>query len=146
MGAVYTFGALAGMVVTASPWFSERVQLTIAGVLVTAGVLPFLLFSRKRGPIVPASTPMIQAGGRRKRNLIRIWIARLLVQISGSIFFAYLLFYFETVDSDGPVLRPGRYHQPGRLAGGVGDPGAGAAGRSRRGGSPTRCGRESPFW
>lgn len=101
MGAVYTFGALAGMVVTASPWFSERVQLLIAGILVTAGVLPFLLLSRKRGPIVPASAPMIQAGGRRKRNLIRIWIARLLIQIAGSIFFAYLLFYFETVDRTG---------------------------------------------
>jgi MFS family permease len=101
MGAVYTFGALAGMVVTASPWFSERVQFIIAGALMTAGILPFLLLSRTRGPIVPASVPMIRAGGRRKRNLVRIWIARLLVQISGSIFFAYLLFYFETVDWTG---------------------------------------------
>jgi MFS family permease len=107
MGAVYTFGALAGMVVTASPWFSERVQLIIAGALITAGVLPFLLLSRKRGPIVPASVPMIRAGGRRKRNLIRIWIARLLIQISGSIFFAYLLFYFETVDRTGLAFGAG---------------------------------------
>jgi len=107
MGAVYTFGALAGMVVTASPWFSERMQLTIAGGLVSACVLPFLLLSRKRGPIVPASAPMIRAGSRRRRNLIRIWIARLLVQIAGSIFFAYLLFYFETVDQKGLFFAAG---------------------------------------
>lgn len=107
MGAVYTFGALAGMVVTASPWFSERVQLIIAGGLVSACVLPFLLLSRKRGPIVPASVPMIRAGSRRKRNLIRIWTARLLIQISGSIFFAYLLFYFETVDRNGLAFASG---------------------------------------
>jgi hypothetical protein len=101
MGAVYTFGALSGMVVTASPGFSERVQLMIAGGLVIAGVLPFLLLSRTRGPIVPPSLPMIDSGGQRKRNLARIWLARLLVQISGVIFFSYLLFYFETVDRTG---------------------------------------------
>lgn len=106
MGAVYTFGALAGMVVTASPAFTGRVQLAITAGLVVVSVGPLLVLSRRRGPIVPASAPMIAAGGRRRRNLARVWIARLLIQISGSILFAYLLFYFETVDRRGLSFGP----------------------------------------
>ena len=106
MGAVYTFGALAGMVVTASAGWSEGTQLAIVGGLVTACILPFLLISRRRGPIVPASAPVVQAGAGRRRNLARVWTARLLVQIAGSILFAYLLFYFETVERSGPAVSP----------------------------------------
>lgn len=106
MGAVYTFGALAGMAVTASAGLAEGAQLTIVGGLVAACVTPFLLISRKRGPIVPASVPVIEAGRERERNLARVWIARLLVQIAGSILFAYLVFYFETVERSGPQLSP----------------------------------------
>lgn len=120
MGAVYTFGALAGMVVTASAGWSEGTQLAIVGGLVTACMLPFLLISRRRGPIVPASVPVVQAGAGRKRNLARVWTARLLVQIAGSILFAYLLFYFETVERTGPPVSPGEIaRQVAWLAGSV---------------------------
>lgn len=106
MGAVYTFGALSGIVVTASPRLDEAAQLGIIGGLVIATMLPFLLVSRRRGPIVPvpALTPL--AGGLRRDALVRVWIARLLVQIAGSILFAYLLFYFQTVDRTGLGLSP----------------------------------------
>lgn len=106
MGAVYTFGALAGMVVTASAGWNEGTQLAIVGGLVTACLAPFLLISRRRGPIVPASAPVVQAGAGRRRNLARVWTARLLVQIAGSILFAYLLFYFQTVERPGPPVSP----------------------------------------
>ncbi|MGV3578204.1 MFS transporter [Brevundimonas sp.] len=120
MGAVYTFGALAGMVVTASAGWSEGVRLAIVGGLVTACMLPFLLISRRRGPIVPASAPVVQAGAGRKHNLARVWTARLLIQIAGSILFAYLLFYFETVERSGPPVPPAEIaRQVAWLAGSV---------------------------
>ena len=106
MGAVYTFGALAGMAVTASARLTEGIQLSITGGLVAAFVAPFLLISRRRGPIVPAADRDIQAGAWRKRNLARVWTARLLIQIAGSILFAYLVFYFETVDRAGQAVSP----------------------------------------
>ncbi len=106
MGAAYTLGALAGMVVTASADWTEATPLAIVGGLVTACVAPFLVISRRRGAIVPASVPVIQAGAGRRRNLVRIWTARLLIQIAGSILFAYLVFYFETVDRAGPPAAP----------------------------------------
>ncbi len=106
MGAVYTFGALSGMLVTASSGWSEGKQLAIVGGLVAACMLPFLLISRRRGPIVPASAPLVQAGAGRRRNLVRVWTARLLIQIAGSILFAYLVFYFETVDRSGAPVSP----------------------------------------
>lgn len=106
MGAAYTFGALAGVVVTASAGLTEGLQLAIVGALTAACVSPLLLISRLRGPIVPAAAPVVQAGGRRKRNLARVWTARLLIQIAGSILFAYLLFYFETVDRAAAALSP----------------------------------------
>lgn len=106
MGAAYTLGALAGMVVTASAGWTEGTQLAIVGGLVLACVTPFLVISRRRGPIVPASVPVVQAGGGRRRNLARVWTARLLVQIAGSILFAYLVFYFETVERAGPPVSP----------------------------------------
>lgn len=107
MGAVYTFGALAGMAITASLGWSEGVRLAIVGGLVAVCVGPFLLISRRRGPIVPAAAPVIEAGAGRKRNLARVWTARLLIQIAGSILFAYLVFYFQTVERAGPKLSPG---------------------------------------
>lgn len=120
MGAVYTFGALAGMVVTASSGWSEGMQLAIVGGLVAACMLPFLLISQKRGPIVPASAPVVQAGARRRRNLARVWTARLLIQIAGSILFAYLVFYFETVERSGPPVSPSEIaRQVAWLAGSV---------------------------
>tara|TARA_R110002167_G_scaffold17426_21_gene66573 strand:+ start:569 stop:1804 length:1236 start_codon:yes stop_codon:yes gene_type:complete len=120
MGAVFTFGALAGMVVTASPAFTEGVQLVMAAALLTAGVGPFLVISRLRGPIVPPAIPMIEAGRRRAHNLFRVWIARLLIQVSGCVLFAYLLFYFESVDRAGLAVGPsGITGQVAWLSGGV---------------------------
>ncbi|WP_396592656.1 MFS transporter [Brevundimonas sp. R86498] len=106
MGAVYTFGALSGIVVTASPRLDEAAQLGIIGGLVTAAMMPFLLVSRRRGPIVPVPALTPAAGGLRRDALVRVWIARLLVQIAGSILFAYLLFFFQTVDRTGLLFGP----------------------------------------
>jgi MFS family permease len=94
------------MVVTASSGFDEPAQLAITGGLVLAAMSPFLLVSRRRGPIVPGPVSTPDAGGLRRGALVRIWIARLLIQIAGIVFFAYLLFYFETVDQTGLTFGP----------------------------------------
>lgn len=120
MGAVYTFGALSGVAVTASPRFGEATQLVVIGVLVTAAMIPFLLVSRRRGPIVPARVLTPEGGGLRRDALARLWLARLLVQIAGTVFFAYLLFYFDTVDRAGLTFGPaGLTGQVAWLAGSV---------------------------
>jgi MFS family permease len=106
MGAVYTFGGIAGVLVTASPAFGEALQLVMTGALVTACVAPLLIVSRRRGAIIPAAVTDRSSNALRMRNLARVWIARLLIQVSGTIFFAYLLFYFETVDRTGLRFGP----------------------------------------
>lgn len=106
MGAVYTFGGIAGVLVTASPAFGEALQLVMTGVLVTAGIVPLLIVSRRRGAIIPAAVTDVSTKALRVRNLARVWIARLLIQIAGTVFFAYLLFYFETVDRTGLRFGP----------------------------------------
>jgi len=105
-GAVYPLGALAGIVVTAWPGLTEAVQFAVVGALVLAGVLPFLLVVRRRGPIVAPAERAPVARARSRRNLALVWVARLLIQIAGSILFAYFLFYFETVDQGGMVVPP----------------------------------------
>lgn len=105
-GAAYPLGALAGILVTAFPGLTEGGQFAVVGGLVMAMTLPFLVVMRRRTAVVePEVAP---PSGRRagRRNLALVWAARLLVQVAGSILFAYFLFYFETVDRGGLPLAP----------------------------------------
>lgn len=105
MGAAYALGSFAGLLVTASSAFTRISQLGIIAALVMACVVPFLVFCARRGPVV-IEAPMPEAASppRSGREFARVWIARLLVQICGSVLFAYLLFYFQTVNRDGLAL------------------------------------------
>ncbi|MDP3800772.1 MFS transporter [Brevundimonas sp.] len=102
MGAAYPLGALSGVVVmsASSPEARLAVTVAIAAILIT----PFLLIFRDRAAATPpaAHTTAVRAG--RARDLAAIWGARLLVQIAGAILFAYLLYYFETVEVAGERL------------------------------------------
>ncbi|CAN5167566.1 hypothetical protein BH09PSE1_BH09PSE1_09260 [soil metagenome] len=106
MGAGGALGMLAGVIVTVSPRFGPITQLMIVAVLVVVCVAPFLLFSRCRGALVAAAEQSATAVSRRRRDLVRVWIARLLVQICGSVLFAYLVFYLQTVDRTGLPFGP----------------------------------------
>lgn len=106
MGAAYPIGALSGVVVMAAP--SAETRLAVIVVLAAILIAPFLALFRVRAaaPLVTAPTTAQQA--RRGRDLAAIWAARLLVQVAGSILFAYLLYYFETVEVSGERLDPDR--------------------------------------
>ena len=104
-GAAYPLGAVAGVAVTATG-LAEAGQFAVVAGLALAGVLPFLLLFPRRGVLIGASdqAPVAKAQGRR--NLALVWVSRLMIQMAGSILFAYFLFYFETVDHGGLEIAP----------------------------------------
>lgn len=102
MGAAYPLGALSSVVVMSAP--SAAAQLAVAVVLVIALIGPFLLIFRGRPRIRSQAAPTPAVRLRRMRDLAALWSARLLVQIAGGILFAYLLYYFETVEVSGRTL------------------------------------------
>ncbi|MBI2262959.1 MAG: MFS transporter [Caulobacterales bacterium] len=102
MGATYPLGALSGVVVMLAPSPEARLAATMA--LVALLVAPFLVIFRARSWAPPVVAPTTAVRARKARDLAAIWGARLLVQIAGAILFAYLLYYFETVEVGGRML------------------------------------------
>lgn len=93
-------GAWSGALVTLPGLVSLDQRLTAIALLVTAAILPVLLLGR------PRSFPdLIRPGGadphrpiRADRPAVRMWLARLLVQIAEAALFAYLYFWFRSID------------------------------------------------
>lgn len=101
MGAGGALGMLAGVLVTASPRLDLVGQIAIIAGLVILCVAPFLLLEQHRGPLITVSEHSPSAVLRRRQDLLRVWIARLLVQICGGVLFAYLVYYLQTLDRTG---------------------------------------------
>lgn len=106
MGAGGALGMLAGVLVTASPQLGMGGQLGIIAGLVIVCILPFLLLERRRGPLIIVAEQSPSAVLRRRQDLVRVWIARLLIQICGGVLFAYLVYYLQTVDRSGLSVGP----------------------------------------
>ena len=104
-GAAYPLGAVAGVAVTATG-LAEAGQFAVVGALLLASVLPFLCLQWRRGALIGASDQAPVAKARGRRNLALVWVSRLMIQMAGSILFAYFLFYFETVDHGGLEIAP----------------------------------------
>ena len=102
MGAAYPLGALSGVAVMLAPSPETRLAVTVA--LVAVLTAPFLVMFRARAAAPPLMAPTTAVRARRARDLAAIWGARLLVQVAGAILFAYLLYYFETVEVGGARL------------------------------------------
>ncbi|MDY6923710.1 MAG: MFS transporter [Pseudomonadota bacterium] len=102
MGAAYPLGALSGVVVMSAPSPTARLAMTVLLVLLLIG--PFLAIFRTRPEALPCeeTPPAVRVG--RARDLAALWGARLLIQVAGAIMFAYLLYYFETVEVAGRTL------------------------------------------
>jgi len=106
MGAAYPLGALSGVLVMTAPSHEARLAVTVALVAILAA--PFLLVFRVRAAAPPLIAPAPAVRARKARDLAAIWGARLLVQVAGAILFAYLLYYFETVEVAGERLAADR--------------------------------------
>jgi MFS family permease len=93
-------GAAAGAMVTWPGLADADGRLVLVAALTAAMVLPVLLFGRP----VPMPQLMVpepaETRRARPRSLVaRMWLARLLVQLSEAALFAYLLYWFRSIDA-----------------------------------------------
>jgi len=99
-------GALSGALVTIPGIASPDARLALVAGLVAFCVVPVLLFTGRDPIAVPAqkapisSDPAPQTGwhGGGRNALIRMWLARLTVQIAEAALFAFLYLWFRSVD------------------------------------------------
>lgn len=91
-------GAVSGAVVTIPGLAGADARLALVGLLVAGAVLPVLLLGRPR----PFAELLVPSGDevptRPFAVVTRMWFARLLVQIAEAALFAYLFFWFRSID------------------------------------------------
>ena len=98
------FGALSGAIVTQPGLAQEGQRLGLVALMVVACVLPILLFAPRRSVAVPRHEPAPaiappEPQPAQRRIVVRMWIARLAVQVAEATLFAYLLFWLRSLDS-----------------------------------------------
>lgn len=95
-------GGWSGWLVTWPGLVSAEQRLVVIVLLVATAVLPVLLLGRPRSfPELAALPPARASGAPRLRPsgpAVRMWLARLLVQIAEAALFAYLYFWFRSID------------------------------------------------
>ncbi len=93
-------GAATGALVTIPGLAEADMRLVLVACLVTLCVLPLLLFGRPKSfpalmePVAKSAGP---ADPRPQRIVVRMWLARLLVQIAEAALFAYLYIWLRNV-------------------------------------------------
>ncbi len=94
-------GGWSGWLVTWPGLVPAESRLIVIALLVATAVLPVLLFGRPR-PFPELTAPpkrTEEAGTQRPTGpAVRMWLARLLVQIAEAALFAYLYFWFRSID------------------------------------------------
>jgi len=89
-------GALAGALVTIPGLADGQMRLGLVAALIALCILPVLLNGAPTG--LPAQVPA-QAEPRRAQGLaLRMWLARLAVQVAEATLFAYLFFWLISLD------------------------------------------------
>ena len=95
-------GAWSGAIATMPGLVSVDGRLAVVAGLVLLAVAPVLLFGRPRPFPELTAPPPVRADGdvaaRPKGPAVRMWLARLLVQIAEAALFAYLYFWFRSID------------------------------------------------
>ncbi len=97
-------GALAGSLVTYAGLVAPEARLGLVAVLVTVLVLPAVVLGRGRarpGLLAPTTTPRAPLP-LRERVVLRMWAARLLVQVAEGGMFAFLLYWLRSLSPDYP--------------------------------------------
>jgi len=96
-------GGWSGWLVTWPGLVPAESRLIVIALLVATAVLPVLLFGRPR-PFPELTAPpkrTEEAGTQRPTGpAVRMWLARLLVQIAEAALFAYLYFWFRSIDPE----------------------------------------------
>jgi MFS family permease len=93
-------GALVTTLITMPGLASASERLWWVAVMVMACVLPALLFAAPRPfpELTRAREPAAQADQANSPAVVRMWLARLLIQISEAALFAFLYFWFRSVN------------------------------------------------
>jgi MFS family permease len=98
-------GAFSGAVVTQPGLALEADRLWLIALMVVGCVLPILLFAPRRMTFQPLPAPAqlvpeseADPQPRPRSTVLRMWIARLAVQIAEATLFAYLLFWLRSLD------------------------------------------------
>ncbi|HEV7314160.1 MFS transporter [Sphingopyxis sp.] len=94
-------GGWSGWLVTWPGLVPAESRLIVIALLVATAVLPVLLFGRPRPfPELTAPPKRTQETGPQRPTgpAVRMWLARLLVQIAEAALFAYLYFWFRSID------------------------------------------------
>lgn len=95
-------GGWSGWLVTWPGLVSADQRLMVIALLVASAVLPVLLFGRPRAFPELIAKPLVSAAVKRRLHpadpAVRMWLARLLVQIAEAALFAYLYFWFRSID------------------------------------------------
>ena len=86
-------GALSGVIATVPGLADANQRLWLVAAMVAACVAPVILFGRSK--TIQAAHDEV---GPPRKFAVRMWLARLLVQIAEAALFAYLLLYFRTLD------------------------------------------------
>ncbi len=96
-------GAMTGAFVTIPGLAGPDARLELVALIVAALVLPVVMFGRAR-PMPELTRPVQEAQAavrpflQTRSAVARMWIARLLIQIAEAALFAYLLFWFRSID------------------------------------------------
>ncbi|GAA4004282.1 MFS transporter [Sphingomonas humi] len=92
-------GAGAGVLVTAPGLAAADTRLWLVALLVVLCVTPVLLVGRPRTVAISSVEGSVDHARRRPRGEVaRMWLARLMVQVSEAALFAYLLFWLRSID------------------------------------------------
>lgn len=95
-------GALAGALVTVPGLASADGRLVVVALTVAAAVLPALLLAPRAAAVQPA-TPLAQAEQPRRsaalrQSALKMWAARLLVQVAEAALFSFLYLWLRSID------------------------------------------------
>lgn len=94
-------GSIAGAIVTIPGLSGPDGRLAIVAGLVAACVLPALLLARPSPPAPEQGTAADDEPPPHDRRMaVAMWLARFLVQISEAALFAYLYYYFHSIDPE----------------------------------------------
>ena len=88
-------GAFAGVAATSTGLDREWMQFLLVCALIVALVSPVLMLNRSAVP--PPIKPGCRDPVRLRMDFVLLWLARLIVQISGAVLFSFLLFYFRSI-------------------------------------------------
>lgn len=92
-------GALAGAVVTIPGLATADGRLVVVAAIVAAAVLPALLMWNRAGANTPAVPATPRTGPQNRRHAaIRMWAARLLVQVAEAALFSFLYLWLRSID------------------------------------------------